>query len=106
MVQLFAASFNYCFGLEVRICGFGYGSGLLSQLAWAVSPCVLPHPFLVLASLLQKSILLSGCFLLSCWHLFLALPLLYLYPLIVITACKEARIGEINKIKKKKKVIT
>lgn len=24
----------------------------------------------------------------SCWHLFLALPLLYLYPLIVITACK------------------
>lgn len=42
-------------------------------------------------------------FLLSCWHLFLALPLLYLCPLIVITACKEARIGEINKLSLRKK---
>lgn len=50
-----------------------------------------------------KSILLCSCFLLSCWHLFLAVALLYLCPLIVITACKEARIGEINKLSEKRK---
>lgn len=67
-----------------------------------ICTCAL-YPFPVLASPLQKSIPPSSCFLLSCWHLFLALPLLYLYPLIVITACQEARIGEINKMLKKTK---
>lgn len=50
-----------------------------------------------------KSVLMCSCFLLSCWHLFLAEALLYLHPLIVITACKEARIGETNKWSGKKK---